>query len=80
MDKVQYTSILSAYNNYNHLPITKKYFTYSIIFLVLTQRTSQMAAGAQLDHPCSSQPGLLLKLNRYLLAVIPRFVPKNYIT
>ena len=36
-----------------------------------------MAAGAQLDHPCSSQPGLLLKLNRYLLAVIPRFVPKN---
>ena len=41
-------------------------FTYSNIVLVLTQRTSQMAAGAQLDHPCSSQPGLLLKLNRYL--------------
>ena len=78
MDKVQYTSILSAYVfNYDRLPITKKYFTYSIIFLVLTQRTSQMAAGAQLDHPCSSQPGLLLKLNRYLLAVIPRFVTKN---
>ena len=72
MDKVQYSSTLSAYVfNYNHLPITKNILQIQLFFLVLTQRTSQMAAGAQLDHPCSSQPGLLLKLNRYLLAVIP---------
>ena len=45
-------------------------FSYSIIVLALTQRTSQMAAGAQLDHPCSLQPGLFLKLNRHLLATL----------
>ena len=62
----RYTIITSALHIYMIIFQFQIHFLYSNIVLVLTQRTSRMAAGAQLDHPYSSQPGLLIKLNLYL--------------